>query len=147
MNTRIVSLDYTAQTSAILNGVLKDVLPPNAALGVHGTSMSQATMPPNIDFYLLLDNSPSMALPATTAGITQMQNLTPTQDGGNGCAFACHQASTNNSDTVGNLCTDLSKPTLKNGGTANQYCDTSKRQGPDGQLRHGPQRRHQPAPG
>ena len=63
-------------------------------------------MPPNIDFYLLLDNSPSMALPADTAGITQMQNLTPTQDGGNSCAFACHQASTNNSDTPGNLCTD-----------------------------------------
>ncbi len=51
-------------------------------------------MPPNIDFYLLLDNSPSMSLPATAAGITSMRNLTSNQDGGNGCAFACHQAST-----------------------------------------------------
>ena len=126
MNTRIVSLDYTAQTSAILGGVLKDVLPPNAALGVHGTATSQATVPPNIDFYLLLDNSPSMALPATSDGITQMQTLTPTQDGGNGCAFACHQASTNNSDTMGNLCTDKTTPTLSGGGKAKQYCDTSK---------------------
>ena len=47
-----------------------------------GTSTAQASVPPNIDFYLLLDNSPSMSLPATTAGITQMQNLTPLQDSG-----------------------------------------------------------------
>ena len=123
MNTRVVSLDYTAQTTAILGGVLKDVLPSNSALGVHGTSASQATVPPNIDFYLLLDNSPSMALPATSDGITQMQNLTSTQDNGNGCAFACHQASTDNSDTDGNPCTDHSKPTVGKNGKSGGHCD------------------------
>ena len=41
-----------------------------------GLSQASAQAPPNIDFYVLLDNSPSMALPATQAGITQMQNLT-----------------------------------------------------------------------
>ena len=60
---------------------------------------AQAQIPPNIDFYVLLDNSPSMQLPSTSAGVTQMENLTPHQDTG-GCAFACHQASTNNSDTA-----------------------------------------------
>jgi hypothetical protein len=63
-----------------------------------------------------------MSLPATTAGVSQMISLTPTQDGGNGCAFACHQASTNNGDTVGNLCSDGSRPTVRNGNTQNQYC-------------------------
>ena len=77
-------------------------------------------MPPNIDFYVLLDNSPSMALPATTAGITQMENLTPKQATG-GCAFACHQASTNNGDTAGNPCTDGTAPTQSGG----LYCAAS----------------------
>ena len=48
-------------------------------LPLSGISQASAQAPPNIDFYVLLDNSPSMALPATAAGITQMQNLT-TQD-------------------------------------------------------------------
>ena len=78
---------------------------------------------------MLLDNSPSMALPATSIGINAMETLTPTQDSGNKCAFACHQASTNNGDTMGNPCSDGSTPTLSgqvNGVTvAAQYCDTS----------------------
>ena len=78
-------------------------------MGVSGTSTAQASVPPNINFYLLLDNSPSMSLPATPAGITQMQTLTPKQDSGAGCAFACHQASTNNGDTAGNPCSTAAR--------------------------------------
>jgi hypothetical protein len=52
---------------------------------------------------------PLEALPATTAGITQMENLTPKQATG-GCAFACHQAGTNNGDTAGNPCADGTAP-------------------------------------
>jgi len=44
---------------------------------------------PNIDFYLLLDSSPSMAIAATQAGINTMVANTPTQSGG--CAFGCHE--------------------------------------------------------
>jgi hypothetical protein len=55
-----------------------------------------------------------MQLHSTQAGITQMEGLTPTQDqsGGVGatCAFACHQASTNNADTMGNPCSDGANP-------------------------------------
>ena len=40
-----------------------------------------------------------------------MENLTP-QEGAGGCAFACHQASTNNGDTVGNPCSDGTSPNL-----------------------------------
>jgi len=73
-----------------------------------------------------------MALPATTAGITQMQTLTSKQDGGNGCAFACHQTSTNNGDTAGNPCADGTAPTLNSSmQTASPpsggiYCNTTK---------------------
>ena len=110
--SRQVVVDYNAQNATIFSAVLKQT-----STGIHGTSTSQANLPPNIDFYLLLDNSPSMSLPSTQAGLTQMQNLTPTQDGGNSCAFACHQASTNNSDTQGNLCLSsngvYSSPTIE----------------------------------
>jgi Flp pilus assembly protein TadG len=121
---RVVTLNYSASVNALFGGVLAmfGALPANTGMSVGGTSTAQAAGPPNINFYLLLDNSPSMSLPATTAGVTQMIALTPTQDGGNGCAFACHQASTNNSDTQGNLCSDGSKPTVAAGSTPKQYC-------------------------
>jgi Flp pilus assembly protein TadG len=41
------------------------------------------------DFYLLLDNSPSMGLAATPTEIAKLENLT-TQMQDNSCAFACH---------------------------------------------------------
>ncbi len=50
------------------------------------TSTATATVPPYIDFYLLLDNTPSMGVGATSADITKMVNNTPDQ-----CAFACHE--------------------------------------------------------
>jgi Flp pilus assembly protein TadG len=105
--TRNVALTYSASVNTIFAQVLGV-----SALPVGGVSDASAQAPPNIDFYVLLDNSPSMALPATQAGITQMQNLTTKEITG-GCAFACHQASTNaNSDTEGNPCTDGTTPTL-----------------------------------
>ncbi len=50
------------------------------------TSTSTATVPPYIDFYLLLDNTPSMGVGATTADINTMVANTPDK-----CAFACHE--------------------------------------------------------
>lgn len=49
------------------------------------TSVAYVQTAPNINFYLLLDSSPSMELPATTAGITTMVQNT-------GCALACHES-------------------------------------------------------
>jgi Flp pilus assembly protein TadG len=123
-NVRKVTIAYSAQNNTIFNGVLNQ-----DSMTISGTSTAQASVPPNIDFYLLLDNSPSMALPASSAGIAQMIKLTPTQDGGNGCAFACHQASTNNSDTMGNTCSDGSTPTLSAGTIKNQYCASKNSKG------------------
>jgi Flp pilus assembly protein TadG len=115
-NTRTVLVSYSAMNNTIFSGILN-----TAMLGVSGSATAQASIPPNIDFYLLLDNSPSMALPSSTTGITSMIGYTPTQDGGNGCAFACHMSATTNSasgaspvyqstDTMGNLCTDSTTP-------------------------------------
>jgi Flp pilus assembly protein TadG len=87
--TRDVEVSYSSSVNTIFAQVLG-----KSALPVQGLSEASAQTPPNVDFYVLLDNSPSMALPATQAGIAQMQNLTTNEIAG-GCAFACHQASTN----------------------------------------------------
>jgi hypothetical protein len=48
-------------------------------------------MPLYVDFYLLLDNSPSMGVGATPADVTTMVDHTPDQ-----CAFACHDYNDSN---------------------------------------------------
>jgi hypothetical protein len=65
---------------------------------ISGSSVSTATTSPNIDFYLLLDNSPSMNIAATTAGINTMVANTSAQGG---CAFACHESNPS-ADSLGN---------------------------------------------
>ena len=126
--TRDVEVSY----SSSVNTIFAQVLHVNA-LQVSGVSEASAEAPPNIDFYVLLDNSPSMALPATAAGITQMEGLTTNETkaqgaGTGGCAFACHEASTNNTDTAGNPCTDGTSPTLSavppSMTTGTYYCAT-----------------------
>jgi hypothetical protein len=56
-------------------------------VAMSGTSTATANMPLYIDFYLLLDNSPSMGVAATPTDITNLQAKT------GGCAFACHDTS------------------------------------------------------
>jgi Flp pilus assembly protein TadG len=126
---RTVTVSYSEQNQNIFASVLGA-----ATFALAGSSSASASTAANINFYLLLDNSPSMALPATTAGITQMETLTSQQDGGVGCAFACHQALTGpsaNGDTQGNSCaktsgstTTYTTPTLNSSssGPGNSYC-------------------------
>ena len=83
---RNVEVNYATSVNTIFAQVLGV-----SALPVQGVSEASAQVPPNIDFYVLLDNSPSMALPATTAGITKMESLTTSEETG-GCAFACHHS-------------------------------------------------------
>jgi hypothetical protein len=54
-----------------------------------GSATATSYSAPNINFYLLLDNSPSMNIAATTAGINTMVANTSAQGG---CAFACHES-------------------------------------------------------
>ncbi|WP_092168834.1 TadE/TadG family type IV pilus assembly protein [Bosea sp. OK403] len=60
---------------------------------VSGTSSAAGARAPFIDFYLLLDNSPSMGVAATTSDINVMVAKTSDQ-----CAFACHQMDKPTSD-------------------------------------------------
>ena len=62
-----------------------------SSMTVTGTSAAAHDLPVFVDFYLLLDNTPSMGVAATTADIATMVNNTPDQ-----CAFACHDLSTTN---------------------------------------------------
>ncbi len=125
---RNATVAYTAQNENLFAGILGA-----PTIGLTGTSTASASLSANINFYLLLDNSPSMALPATQAGITQMENLTPQQGG---CAFACHEGSTNNGDSEGNPCvktsgstTTYTTPTLSSPppstSRGTSYCATS----------------------
>jgi Flp pilus assembly protein TadG len=132
--------NVTVSYSSSVNTIFAQVLRTNA-LPVSGVSEASAEAPPNVDLYVLLDNSPSMALPATAAGITRMESLTAKQITG-GCAFACHQANTSyntstptssQTDTVYNPCADGTNPTLPSSSiTINKvsyskaWCDASK---------------------
>lgn len=71
-----------------------------STMTVSGTSTSTVNMPLYIDFYLLLDNSPSMGVGATPADVSTMVNHTSDQ-----CAFACHD--TSNSNNYYNLAKSL----------------------------------------
>lgn len=61
-------------------------------LGISASSTAAASLPAYIDFYVLLDNSPSQGLGATTADMTALQNATS-----DSCAFACHDTYTSSS--------------------------------------------------
>ncbi|CCE11145.1 conserved hypothetical protein [Bradyrhizobium sp. STM 3843] len=70
------------------------------SLTMNGSSTATATMPKYIDFYLLLDNSPSMGVAATPADVTKMVSNTSDK-----CAFACHDY--NNANNYYNLAKTL----------------------------------------
>ena len=67
-------------------------------IAIGGSAAATAGLAPNINFYLLLDDSPSMAIPATSAGITTLVSKTSSQGG---CAFACHESNPS-ADSLGN---------------------------------------------
>jgi Flp pilus assembly protein TadG len=89
--TRTAAVSYSASSANNFPNILGQT---NWSLT--GSSTATATTAPNINFYLLLDNSPSMDLPATSAGITAMitatQNAPSSGGNANGCAFACHES-------------------------------------------------------
>ncbi|KRQ12155.1 Flp pilus assembly protein TadG [Bradyrhizobium sp. USDA 4503] len=74
------TVKFTADVPTMFLGVIGQ-----SKMTVTGASTSTANMPLYIDFYLLLDNSPSMGVAATPADLTKMVNNTSDK-----CAFACH---------------------------------------------------------
>src|SRR6185312_4211115 len=57
---------------------------------IGGSSTAQASSAPNMNFYLLLDDSPSMAIGATQDDIDNLKRYTAGQPSGS-CGFACHE--------------------------------------------------------
>ncbi|MET0309065.1 MAG: pilus assembly protein TadG-related protein, partial [Sphingomonas sp.] len=76
--TRTALVTYSAKSTNAFAGVVG-----MGTIAIGGSSTATATAAPNIDFYLALDTSSSMALPTTSAGFTTMDNAVA-------CAFACH---------------------------------------------------------
>lgn len=77
---------FTATVPTLFLGVMG-----KSAMTVTGSSTSVAKMPLYIDFYLLMDNSPSMGVGATPTDVATMVNNTSDK-----CAFACHDVNDNN---------------------------------------------------
>ena len=91
--TSVVS--FTASVPAYFLGVIGI-----QNMTMSGSSSATANMPLFIDFYLLLDNTPSMGVGATPSDVNTMVNHTSDQ-----CAFACHD--TTNSNNYYNLAKSL----------------------------------------
>ena len=82
---RKATVSYTAKSINVFGGILGA-----NTLTVSGTSSASAAQPPNVDFYLAMDNSPSMLLPSTSDGINKILAATKSSSKPDGCAFACH---------------------------------------------------------
>lgn len=95
--TANVSKTGTTITSVITakstykSAILGLFVPTLANMPMTVASTSSATVPPYIDFYLLLDNTPSMGLGATTADINALVAATKSMPSDANCAFACHE--------------------------------------------------------
>ncbi len=70
---RTVTVSYTAtSTNTFPNVFAMLTKSPATTWPISGSSTATSYSAPNINFYLLLDNSPSMDIAATTAGINTM---------------------------------------------------------------------------
>jgi Flp pilus assembly protein TadG len=88
---RTVSVSYNA---ASLNNFPK-VLVNTASWPINGTATARAASAPNMNFYLLMDDSPSMGIGATLTDINNLISATapskqPASSSQN-CGFACHE--------------------------------------------------------
>lgn len=81
---------YTATVRTTLGSMMKVV-----TMNIAGQSASVRNVAQYIDFYLLLDNSPSMGLAATAADIANMKRVTSPA-----CAFACHLLNSNGTENT-----------------------------------------------
>lgn len=96
---RSVQVCYNAASNNAFPGVLQ-----KASWPLAGQSATRNQSAPNINFYLLLDDSPSMAIGATSSDINTLIANTQKQvdsTGTKGCGFACHETNPS-ADNLGN---------------------------------------------
>ncbi len=87
VTTRTATGTATASVTTYFMGILG-----YKTMAISAASTAAASLPAYVDFYVLLDNSPSQGLGATTADMTALQNATS-----DSCAFACHDTYTSSS--------------------------------------------------
>ena len=102
-----VTVTYSAQVPTTLGSILGV-----SSVAIGGSSTATVNAPPYVNFYLLLDNSPSMGLGATATDISNLITLTagqsstvpPNVKSGSipraSCAFACHQHTFNSTGKI-----------------------------------------------
>ena len=88
---RTAVVSYTASVPTAFMGIVGI-----NNIDISGSSTAASAIPTYIDFYLLLDNTPSMGVGATPADVATMVNNTPDQ-----CAFACHELDNSPNDYYG----------------------------------------------
>ncbi|RXH02666.1 pilus assembly protein [Bradyrhizobium zhanjiangense] len=89
---RTITVSYTAESINNFPGVLG-----KQTWQVAGSATAKASSAPNMNFYLVLDDSPSMAIAATQTDINNMIAATSSQPSyARNCAFACHEVHPNN---------------------------------------------------
>jgi len=91
--TRTATVDYRARVPTRLVAIAGIKTIP-----VQGEAIGRAARPNYIDFHLLLDNTPSMGLGATTADIDKLVAATAGAAEDASCAFACHEKSKSGND-------------------------------------------------
>ncbi len=88
---RTAVVTYTASVPTAFMGIIG-----YNNIDISGSSTAASAIPTYIDFYLLLDNTPSMGVGATPADVATMVANTPDQ-----CAFACHEMDISPNDYYG----------------------------------------------
>lgn len=88
---RTAVVTYTAEVPTAFMGIVG-----LTNIKITGSSTAASAIPAYIDFYLLLDNTPSMGVGATPADVATMVANTPDQ-----CAFACHELDISPNDYYG----------------------------------------------
>lgn len=102
--TLSLAASYTATVKTTISSLMQVPV-----MNINGSSSSTRNMFQYINFYLLLDNSPSMGLAATDTDVANMKIAT------GGCAFACHQHTYDNKGRItGDSQTDFYHVALKN---------------------------------
>lgn len=88
--SRTITVSYTAQSVNNFPGVLG-----KQTWQVAGSATAKASSAPNMNFYLLMDDSPSMGIGATTTDISNLITYTASKyqsaSSSQNCGFACHE--------------------------------------------------------
>ncbi|HXQ15995.1 MAG TPA: hypothetical protein VN814_15370 [Caulobacteraceae bacterium] len=112
--TRTMCVTYTAASVNVFANLLGMPTFP-----LKGASTATSSTAPNIDFYLLMDTSPSMEIAATTTGMTTLSNDTILTTEGT-CTFGCHQSNAA-AMTSASGCASHTDPATGHATTACQY--------------------------